>query len=73
MNGNVFSSDGISPTLTTNKGEGVKIEIGGGIILDKTIYGTEREIANTITAREDRGVSKRRQEGTAIGIIVDED
>lgn len=72
MNGNVFSSDGISPTLTTNKGEGVKIEIGG-IILDKTIYGTEREIANTITAREDRGVSKRRQEGTAIGIIVDED
>lgn len=25
MNGNVFSSEGISPTLTTNKGEGIKI------------------------------------------------
>ena len=25
MNGNVFSSDGLSPTITTNKGEGLKI------------------------------------------------
>lgn len=25
MNGNVFGIDGVSPTLTTNKGEGVKI------------------------------------------------
>lgn len=25
MNGNVYSSDGLSPTLTTNKGEGLKI------------------------------------------------
>lgn len=27
MNGNVFSENGISPTLTTNKGEGIKIQI----------------------------------------------
>jgi DNA (cytosine-5)-methyltransferase 1 len=27
MNGNVYSSDGLSPTLTTNKGEGPKIAI----------------------------------------------
>lgn len=27
MNGNVFSEDGLSPTLTTNKGEGIKIAI----------------------------------------------
>ena len=27
MNGNVFNSEGLSPTLTTNKGEGVKILI----------------------------------------------
>lgn len=26
MNGNVFDSDGISPTLSTNKGEGIKIK-----------------------------------------------
>lgn len=28
MNGNVYSADGISPTLTTNKGEGIKILAG---------------------------------------------
>ena len=28
MNGNVFSDEGICPTLTTNKGEGIKISIG---------------------------------------------
>jgi DNA (cytosine-5)-methyltransferase 1 len=27
MNGNVYSADGVSPTLTTNKGEGVKISL----------------------------------------------
>lgn len=27
MNGNVFSENGISPTLTTNKGEGIKVQI----------------------------------------------
>lgn len=27
QNGNVYSADGISPTLTTNKGEGIKIQI----------------------------------------------
>ena len=93
MNGNVFSSEGLAPTVTTNKGEGNKIAIrttanlpqdevlmsGGGytesnvICMDKTIYGTERKIANTLTAREDRGISRHNQEGTAIGIIVNED
>ena len=29
MNGNVFDADGLAPTLTTNKGEGSKIMIGG--------------------------------------------
>lgn len=31
MNGNVFSENGISPTLTTNKGEGIKIQIASAI------------------------------------------
>ncbi|WP_456264538.1 hypothetical protein [Listeria innocua] len=31
MNGNVYSDEGISPTLTTNKGEGVKVlQVGRG-------------------------------------------
>lgn len=93
MNGNVFSSEGLAPTVTTNKGEGNKIAIRtttnlpqdevlrswGGytesnvICMDKTIFGKERRIANTLTAREDRGISRHNQEGTAIGIIVNED
>lgn len=28
MNGNVFSDEGLCPTLTTNKGEGIKVAIG---------------------------------------------
>ena len=31
MNGNVFFENGISPTLTTNKGEGIKIQIASAI------------------------------------------
>lgn len=77
MNGNVFSSEGIAPTLTTNKGEGNKIAVlhthtHTQFGMDKTIFGTEREIANTLTAREDRGISIHNQEGTAVGVIVNE-
>lgn len=143
MNGNCYSTDGVNPTLTTNKGEGNKIAIpvltpdravkrqngrrfkedgeesftltaqdrhgvaievtgynatlkqGGGrdrygtgtlcdrlqrtvreqsnddcggdvFAIDKGYRPEEREIANCIEAREDRGLSKRRQEGTLI-------
>ena len=31
MNGEVFASDGLAPTLTTNKGEGMKIKIAGNL------------------------------------------
>ena len=30
MNGNVFYYDGLSPTLTTNKGEGIKLLVDWG-------------------------------------------
>ena len=141
MNGNCYSTDGVNPTLTTNKGEGNKIAIpvltpdravkrqngrrfkedgeesftltaqdrhgvavevtgynatlkrGGGhdghdtgvmcerlqrpvesdddnrsnvFAIDKGIRPEEREIANCIESREDRGLSKRKQEGTLI-------
>lgn len=37
--------------------------------IDKSEGGIqERMIANTLTAREDRGVSKHKQEGTAIAV-----
>ena len=143
MNGNCYSTDGVNPTLTTNKGEGNKIAIpvltpdravkqqngrrfkedgeesftltaqdrhgvavevtgynatlkrgeghdghGTGAMcerlqrpvgeqsdddcrsnvfaIDKGIKPEEREIANCIESREDRGLSKRKQEGTLI-------
>ena len=53
MNGNVFSSEGISPTLTTNKGEGNKIALIGN--LDNHIQGRvydEQSVAPTINGRD---------------------
>ena len=38
--------------------------------IDKGIRPKEREIANCIEAREDRGLSRRKQEGTLICIKV---
>lgn len=61
MNGNVFDSDGLAPTVTTNKGEGQKI------VIDKSINNPkEIDNANCITSREDRGISNRKSEGTAV-------
>lgn len=37
--------------------------------IDKSNNGEMRTIANTLTAREDRGVSKQRQTGTAIAYM----
>lgn len=39
MNGNVYSDDGLSPTLTTNKGEGTKIMLSDNTIIDDTQEG----------------------------------
>ncbi|WP_141543985.1 DNA (cytosine-5-)-methyltransferase [Bacillus wiedmannii] len=46
MNGNVYSFDGISPTLTTNKGEGPKVLVKGMLDIKgkdqiRRVYGTE--------------------------------
>ena len=35
--------------------------------------GEEREVANCLTAREDRGVSNQKQTGTAVAVRVSED
>lgn len=45
MNGNVFSEEGISPTLTTNKGEGIKI------------VGYTRDAKGKVTSRHEKDIS----------------
>jgi len=68
--GNVYDKKGISPALTAMQGGGRQPHIitnGGAIGIDKSINNTQMiEYANCITAREDRGVSNRKSEGTAI-------
>lgn len=39
-------------------------------LVDKTRNGQEREVANNISAREDRGVSERNMEGTAVVLKI---
>ncbi len=44
LNGNVYSENGLSPSLTTNKGEGVKVAIGPGPCV-RVAQGTKRGYA----------------------------
>lgn len=63
--GGVWDINNISPTLTTMQGVGRQPHIVCGI--DKSINDTKQiEYANCITAREDRGISNRKSEGTAV-------
>lgn len=67
--GGVWDSNNISPTLTTMQGGGRQPHIMCGI--DKSINDTKQiEYANCITAREDRGISNRKSEGTAVLQVV---
>ena len=60
----VLSDEGVSQSLgATDYKDPVKVVMG----IDKSIKNTKSiEYANCITAREDRGVSKRQAEGTAV-------
>lgn len=63
--GGVWDTNNISPTLTTMQGGGRQPHIMQGI--DKSYNNTKQiEIANRLTAREDRGISNRKSEGTAV-------
>ena len=67
--GNVRSKEGVSPALTTMQGGGRQPHIitNEKIGIDKSINNTQLiEYANCITSREDRGISNRQAEGTAI-------
>ena len=63
--GGVWDDSHISPTLTTMQGGGRQPHVITGI--DKS-YNNPKfiETANCITSREDRGVSDRKSEGTAV-------
>lgn len=63
--GGVWDTNNISPTLTTMQGGGRQPHIMQGI--DKSYNNTKQiEIANRLTTREDRGISNRKSEGTAV-------
>lgn len=61
INGNVYGSDGTSPTITTNKGEGPKICTDLSINNPKVT-----DVSNCITARQDRGISNHQGVGGAV-------
>ena len=63
--GRIYDPDGCSPTLNTCGGGSHEPKIICGI--DKSINDTKQiEYANCVTAREDRGISNRKSEGTAV-------
>ena len=75
QNGRRFKEDGEEAfTLTSQDRHGVAVEVNPEVIggsndvfaIDKGIRPEEREVANCIESREDRGLSKRNQEGTLI-------
>ena len=63
--GRVYDASGCSPTLNTCSGGGHEPKVITGI--DKS-YNNPKfiETANCITSREDRGISNRKSEGTAV-------
>jgi DNA (cytosine-5)-methyltransferase 1 len=65
MNGNVYDSKGLCPTLTTNKGEGPKI-----VEYDrKNGVGKELDVAHTLNSSDWRGLN-RNQKQNAVAIPV---
>lgn len=66
MNGNVFSDEGLCPTLTTNKGEGIKIQVKSeriaGWFENENVIGAYRD-----DAKSEEG-KKQRKESLAKGV-----
>ncbi len=59
MNGEVYSSDGLAPTLITNKGEGPKIVVGGMYTNDSERFnrGVLPELSRTLkSSKSDAGI-----------------
>lgn len=63
--GRIYSPEGCSPALNCCGGGGLEPKIVCGI--DKSYNNPELiDVANCITSREDRGISNRKSEGTAV-------
>lgn len=60
MNGNVYAGD-LSPTITTNKGDGAKIFVDLSLNIPN-----KKTISNCITSREDRGISNQQSVGNGV-------
>ena len=68
-NGNCYFSEGLSPAICCNKNDGqrVAVKMFG---IDYNDGGEERDVANCLTSRYDAGVSRHKQKGTAVGIVI---
>ena len=71
MNGNIFDSKGVSPTVTTNKGEGNKIAIPVEFSKSDGI-GKEIETAHCLSSTDWRGLN-RNQSQNAVAIPISAD
>lgn len=69
LNGDCYFSEGISPAICCNKNDGQRIAVRM-FGIDYNDGGKERDVANCLTARYDAGVSRHKQEGTAVGICI---
>lgn len=66
--GRIYSPEGCSPALNCCGGGGLEPKVMVGI--DKSCNEPKlKDIANCLTAREDRGISNKKQEGTAVVCI----
>ena len=67
----VYSGTGISPCLTTHSGGGNSPHVIQPFGIDKSCNSPRKiDIANCLTAREDRGISNNKATGTAVALPV---
>lgn len=59
------------PVLTSERAESVETERPDRFFVDYNEGGAERSVSNTITARYDSGVVKRKQSRSAVAVVVD--
>lgn len=65
MNGQVYNSSGLSPTLTTNKGEGVKIAVEYS---RKSGLGRELDVSHTLSASDWRGLNRNQKQNAVVEV-----
>ena len=66
----VYDPDGIAPALGTMQGGGLEPHIPVKFGIDYNVGGVERDISNCLTTRYDAGVSRHKQDRTAVAITI---